>query len=132
MATAQSQTAVRDVEQQPESADGFIHYDHIGHGSTPAAWTLSFTVIIGSAIAAVGFIGLHWSDAWWTAIWVGAAFMPLALILGIVLKKAGYGVEMDSDAVLKQGGDPRSHSGPATPDNTSGGAEKREPEPSRR
>ncbi|WP_191089674.1 hypothetical protein [Nesterenkonia ebinurensis] len=37
MATAQSQTAVRDVEQQPASADEFIHYDHIGHGSTPAA-----------------------------------------------------------------------------------------------
>ncbi|WP_150460086.1 HGxxPAAW family protein [Nesterenkonia ebinurensis] len=127
MATAQSQTAVRDVEQQPASADEFIHYDHIGHGSTPAAWTLSIILITGSVVAGVGFIGLYWSDAWWIAIWIGAACVPLALIMGIVLKKAGYGVEMDSDAVLKQGADPRAHSGPATPDNTSGGAQKREP-----
>lgn len=131
MATSQSQTAVRDVEQEPASADEFIHYDHIGHGSTPAAWALSLTIVAGAVIAGVGFIGLYWSDAWWTAIWVGAALVPVALILGIVLKKAGYGVEMDSNAVLKKGADPRSQSGPATPDNTSGGPEKREPESSR-
>lgn len=118
MATSQvkdkSQTAVRDVEQQPGAADEYIHYDHIGHGSTPAAWTLSSIVMIASVIAGVGSIGLHWSDAWWPVIWVAAALLPVAVILGIVLKKAGYGVELDSDAVLKQGADPREHSGPVT------------------
>ena len=118
MATSQvrenTQSAVRDVEQQPQSADEFIHYDHIGHGSTPAGWALSITIVVGSLIAGVGFIGLHWSDAWWLAIWIGAALIPVALILGIVLKKAGYGVELDSDTVLKLGADPRDHSGPVT------------------
>lgn len=118
MATSQvkdkSQAEVRDVAQESGSADAYIHYDHIGHGSTPAAWAVSFTLMIASLIAGVGFIGLHWSDAWWPAIWVGAALTPVAVILGLVLKRAGYGVEMDSDSVLKQGADPRQHSGPAT------------------
>ncbi|NLS10213.1 hypothetical protein HGQ17_09435 [Nesterenkonia sp. MY13] len=124
---ATSPAGVRDVEQQPKTDDEYIHYDHIGHGSTPAAWALSGTVVAGSTIAGVGAIGLYWSDAWWTAIWIGAALMPVAIILGIVLKKAGYGVEMDSKAVLNEGDDPREHAGPASPDNTGGGAEKREP-----
>lgn len=134
MATSQvkdtSQTAVRDVEQEPQSADEFIHYDHIGHGATPAAWTVSGTIMVASLIAGVGFIGLHWTDAWWPVIWVGAGLVPVALILGVVLKRAGYGVELDSNSVLKRGEDPRGHSGPATPDNTSGGPEKRQPESS--
>lgn len=128
-ATAQGQTPVRDVEQEPTAHDAFIHYDHIGHGSTPAAWALAGTVVIGSVIAGVGFIGLYWSAAWWIAIAIGAALIPVALILGLVLKKAGYGVEMDSEAVLRHGSDPRNVSGPAAPDNT-GGAEKRRPEAS--
>lgn len=126
-ATAQGQTPVRDVEQEPTANDEFIHHDHIGHGSTPAAWALSLTIVLGSAIAGVGLIGLSWSDAWWIAIIIGAALIPVALVLGMVLKKAGYGVEMDSEAVLRQGSDPRNYSGPAAPDNTRGGAEKRQP-----
>ncbi|NDK32259.1 HGxxPAAW family protein [Nesterenkonia haasae] len=129
-ATAQAQRPVRDVEQEPTANDEYIHHDHIGHGSTPAAWALSGTIVLGSIIAGVGFIGLAWSDAWWIAIAIGAALIPVALILGLVLKKAGYGVEMDSAAVLSRGRDPRDYSGPATPDNTQGGAEKRQPDAS--
>lgn len=129
-ATAKDQMPVRDVEQEPTPNDAFIHHDHIGHGSTPAAWTLSLTLVLGSLIAGVGFIGLSWSDAWWIAIAVGAALVPVALILGLVLKRAGYGVEMDTQAVLRSGRDPRAHSGPATPDNTRGGAQKRQPDAS--
>ncbi|TLP77433.1 HGxxPAAW family protein [Nesterenkonia sphaerica] len=128
--SVQEKTPVRDVEQEPTAADEFIHHDHIGHGSTPAAWALSGTVVLASVIAGVGFIGLAWSDAWWIAIAIGAALIPVALILGLVLKKAGYGVEMDSAAVLRQGRDPREHAGPAVPDNTQGGAAKRQPDAS--
>lgn len=132
MATSQgsvkSQAPVRDVEQEPGSADEFIHYDHIGHGSTPAAWALCGIIILGSVIAGVGFIGLSFSDAWWTAIIIGAALVPVAIVAGVVLKKMGFGVEMDSKAVLRRGEDPRSHRGPASPDNTAGGEQKRRPE----
>lgn len=121
-------TPVRDVEQQPAAgqADEFIHYDHIGHGSTPAAWTLSITIIIASIVAAIGFVIPEW-----TLVWVGAALVPLAIILGVVLKRMGYGVEMDSAAVLKRGDDLRSHQGPSVPDHL-GGAQKRRPESDKR
>lgn len=120
---ATSPGPVRDVEQEPAAADEFIHYDHIGHGSTPAAWTVSLTLIVASIIAGVGFV-----TEWWILVWIGAALVPVAGILGVVLKKMGYGVEMDSYAVLKQGDDPRRHSGPASPDHTAGGEEKRQPD----
>ncbi len=119
--TTTHQRPVRDVEQQPAD-DEFIHYDHIGHGSTPAAWALSLTIILGSVIAGVGFIIPNW-----TVVIIGSALVPVGIILGIVLKKMGYGVEMDSEAVLQRGEDPRAHRGPATPDHTRGGAEKRRP-----
>ncbi|GAA1818944.1 HGxxPAAW family protein [Nesterenkonia flava] len=115
-------TNVRDVEQKPRSEDEFLHYDHIGHGSTPAAWALSLTIILGGLLAGVGLIG-----QWWILVWIGAALVPVGIILGVVLKKMGYGVEMDSNSVLKQGADPREHQGPAIPDNTDGGAAKRKP-----
>lgn len=124
--TTTDQRHVRDVEQQPAAADqaedAYIHYDHIGHGSTPAAWTLSLTIVLGSVIAGVGFIIPNW-----TVAAVGGALVPVGIILGIVLKKMGYGVEMDSKDVLQRGEDPRAHRGPATPDNTRGGEQKRRP-----
>lgn len=122
MTTTQQRT-VRDVEQQPAAGehpgDAFIHHDHIGHGSTPAAWTLSLTLIVGSVVAGFGFVFEVWILAY-----IGAAFVPLALILGWGLKKAGYGVEIDSWKVLENGEDPRRHQGPAMPDNTAGASER--------
>lgn len=126
--TATSATAVRDVEQKPEAGDQFIHYDHIGHGSTPAAWTLCGIVMVGALLAAVGFIGLAWTEEWVILIWIGAALMPVAVVAGVVMKRMGYGVEMDSQSVLARGADPRPHSGPVSPDHTSGGEEKRAPQ----
>lgn len=108
---------VRDVEQQPAPGaaphDAHIHHDHIGHGSTPAAWSVSLTLIIGSIIAGVGFI-----TELWVLAYIGAACVPLALGLGWWLKRAGYGVEMDSWSVLEKGEDPKRHQGPAVPGST--------------
>ncbi|GAB3843269.1 HGxxPAAW family protein [Nesterenkonia populi] len=118
---ATSSTQVRDVEQQPEADDEFIHHDHIGHGSTPAAWTLCLGVILGSLLIGVGMIIANE-----ILIYVGIAILPLAIIGGVVLKKMGYGVEMDAEAVLRKGEDPRRHQGPAQPDQTAG-AEERQP-----
>lgn len=119
--TTTDQRTVRDVEQRP-AADEFIHYDHIGHGSTPAAWTLSLVIVLGSLVAGIGVIIPSL-----TVALIGAALMPVGIILGIVMKKMGLGVEMDSKAVLRRGEDPRAHGGPASPDNTRGGVEKRRP-----
>ncbi|WP_022873295.1 HGxxPAAW family protein [Nesterenkonia alba] len=121
---ATSPGSVRDVEQKPSADDEFIHYDHIGHGSTPAAWTLCGIIMVAAVIAGVAFIG-----QWWFLLWVAGALVPVALIAGLVMKQMGYGVEMDSKAVLKRGEDPDAHRGPAIPDETSSPA-KRKPAPS--
>lgn len=120
-ASAKSDTNVRDVEQEPSSGDEFIHHDHIGHGATPAAWALNITVILGALCIGVGLIA-----EWWILVWIGVALFPVALVIGVVMKRMGYGVEMDSNAVLRRGEDPRASSGPAIPDETST-ADKRKP-----
>lgn len=114
--------AVRDVEQPPADPQGVhdahIHHDHIGHGSTPAAWAVSLTLIVGSVIAGIGFVTEIWALAY-----IGAASVPLSLALGWALKKAGYGVELDSWSVLQKGEDPRHHQGPVLAgDSSSSGA----------
>lgn len=105
---ANTQGTVRDVEQSHSAADEYIHHDHIGHGNTAAAWALNGIIIVASLIAAVGFI-----IEVWTLVWIAAALVPVALIVGFAMKRAGYGVEEDSAAVIKGGADPREHSGPA-------------------
>lgn len=110
--TAASPAGVRDAERPMQSADEFIHHDDIGHGSTPAAWALSGIVILGSFLAAVGFIGLAWTSAWAILIWIGAALIPVAVVVGVAMKRMGYGVEMDADAVVRRGADPRVQSSP--------------------
>lgn len=91
-------TTPRTAEQAVEQPDdSFIHDGHIGHGSTPAAWALNITLIIGSVIGGIGFILELWALAW-----VAAAFVPLAIVLGVLLKRAGHGVEIDSSSVLQR------------------------------
>ncbi|WP_010525393.1 HGxxPAAW family protein [Nesterenkonia sp. F] len=94
-AEATTRRAAEHAVERPD--DSFIHDDHIGHGSTPAAWTLSITLIIGSVLGGIGFVVQLWA-----LVWVAAACVPLALILGAVLKKAGHGVEIDSSSVLRR------------------------------
>ena len=118
-------TALRDTEPAPGEKidDEFIHHDHIGHGSTPAAWALSLTIIVGSIIAGLGMVLQVW-----VMVWISILFVPLALILGVVLKAKGYGVEMDSNAVLKKHESARDHQGPATTDNSRAGKDTRRSE----
>lgn len=118
-------TALRDTEPAPGEKidDEYIHHDHIGHGSTPAAWALSLTIIVGSIIAGLGMV-----LEVWILVWISILFLPLAVTLGLVLKAKGYGVEMDSAAVLKKHESARDHQGPASPDHTRGGKDKRRPE----
>ncbi|GAA1147430.1 HGxxPAAW family protein [Nesterenkonia lutea] len=110
-------SALRDTEPAPGEKvdDEFIHYDHIGHGSTPAAWALSITIMVGAILAGIGMV-----TQVWVLVWIAAVFLPVAIILGVVLKAKGYGVEMDANKVLSQHESARDHQGPASMDNSRG------------
>lgn len=56
------------------------------HGNTPAAWT---AVIIALAGFVVGGIGLM-VDVW-AVFWVGVALAPVAIVVGYVMSRLGYG-----------------------------------------
>jgi hypothetical protein len=58
-----------------------------GHGSSPAAWTAVVIMLIGFAIATAAlFLDVI------PLVWVGAAIVPIGLIVGIVMKAIGLGV----------------------------------------
>jgi hypothetical protein len=61
--------------------------DEAGHGSSPAAWTAVVIMLIGFAIA-TAFLFLNVIPL----VWVGAAIIPIGLIVGGVLKAVGLGV----------------------------------------
>lgn len=56
------------------------------HGNTVAAWALVSITVIGAIIAAVGFDTFHWP-----VVIAGAVVMVVGVIVGIVLRAAGYG-----------------------------------------
>jgi hypothetical protein len=58
------------------------------HGNTPAAWT---AVTVALAAFVVGGIGLMMGSM--TVFWVGVALAPLAIIIGVVMAKMGYGAD---------------------------------------
>ncbi|MEY4000822.1 MAG: hypothetical protein RLZZ626_1177 [Actinomycetota bacterium] len=58
-----------------------------GHGDSVAAWV---TVIIIMVASAVGTWAVWINDL--TLLWISAAALPVALIAGLVLKSAGYGI----------------------------------------
>ena len=64
--------------------------DEPGHGDSPAAWTAVVIMLVG---VTVGTIALFFDVI--PAVLVGAAFIPVGLIVGAVMKKAGYGVGGD-------------------------------------
>ncbi|UZX02777.1 hypothetical protein F8G81_09275 [Arthrobacter sp. CDRTa11] len=64
------------------------HSQELGHGNSPAAWTCVIVMLVGALVASIAFVINS------TPIFIaGAAVMVLGLILGYVMRKAGYGVE---------------------------------------
>lgn len=118
-------SALRDTEPAPGEKvdDEYIHHDHIGHGSTPAAWSLSISIMVGSIIAGIGMV-----TQVWVLVWISILFLPLAIVLGLVLKAKGYGVEMDAKKVISEHESARDHQGPANADNSRGNKDTRRPE----
>lgn len=82
--------ATNETETQQYSEAASIHDEVIGHGNSPAAWTAVFVMMFGAAVASVGFIlASH------LVFWAGVAVMPVGLVIGLIMKKAGYGVGGD-------------------------------------
>jgi hypothetical protein len=63
------------------------HHGDPGHGDSPAAWTAVIVMLVGIAGGAVFFF-LHNA----AMVWVCAGVVLLGLLLGLILSKAGYGV----------------------------------------
>jgi hypothetical protein len=60
------------------------------HGNTPAAWT---AVAVALAGFVVGGIGLMIGSM--TVFWVGVALAPIAVIIGAIMAKMGFGATSD-------------------------------------
>jgi uncharacterized integral membrane protein len=72
--------------EQLSSADPVLD-DVPGHGNTPAAWIMFLIVFIGFVVGCVAFTIPNW-----TLFWAGGVVVVLGLVVGAVLKAAGFGV----------------------------------------
>lgn len=69
------------------AAEAERHAEPVGHGNSPAAWTLVAVVLFGSAISCIAFAAA--SVLWF---WAGVVVMGIGLLIGFIMRKAGYGV----------------------------------------
>ncbi len=67
------------------------HENEPGHGHSVAAWAAVITAIVGTTIATVGVVLPEG-----TLVTVGAVLAVLAIPMGPVLAKLGYGVSRQS------------------------------------
>ncbi len=58
-----------------------------GHGNSPAAWTAVAIMLIAFAIGTLAF----WFEVVWL-VWAAAVLVLVGLLVGLIMKKAGYGV----------------------------------------
>lgn len=58
-----------------------------GHGNSVAAWTTVTILMVAFALATLFF----WFQQW-NLVYASGALIPVGLVVGLVLKKAGYGV----------------------------------------
>lgn len=56
------------------------------HGNTPAAWTAVAIGLLGFLVAGAGLM----ADSMLT-FWIGVALAPVALLVGYVMGRMGYG-----------------------------------------
>jgi hypothetical protein len=92
MAKTAPETGTNDTPMVGHSA---AHDETIGHGNSPAAWTAVFVMLAGAALSSFAFVFASTEgnkDAGTILFWIGALIMVIGLALGIILKKAGFGV----------------------------------------
>lgn len=58
-----------------------------GHGNSPASWTAVIIMLVAFAIGTLAF----WFDIAWL-VWASAGLVVVGALVGLVLKRAGYGV----------------------------------------
>lgn len=59
-----------------------------GHGHSPAAWTAVIIMLLGITLGTV-FFCLEMP----TLVWASVALVPIGVIVGWILARAGYGVK---------------------------------------
>lgn len=64
-----------------------VYNEEIGHGNSIAAWACVGLMIVGSIVAGIAFAN-HSA----TIVYAGLGVMVLGLIVGWIMKMAGFGV----------------------------------------
>ncbi|MGQ3384441.1 HGxxPAAW family protein [Glutamicibacter sp. TV12E] len=64
-----------------------VYAEEIGHGNSIAAWSCVLIMTVGFIVGGIAFANLAWS-----IVWVGCGIVVLGLIVGAILKAAGFGV----------------------------------------
>jgi hypothetical protein len=54
------------------------------HGNTPAAWTAVTLALLAFVVAGIGLI-----VGSWLVFWIGVAFAPAAVVIGLIMAKMG-------------------------------------------
>ncbi|WP_207345138.1 HGxxPAAW family protein [Arthrobacter sp. E3] len=66
------------------------HSIELGHGNSPAAWTAVAVMLVGTIVGCIAFlIGESATLLFWIG---GVGIIAIGLILGGIMKYAGYGV----------------------------------------
>ena len=58
------------------------------HGNTPAAWTAVVVALVGFIVAGIALV-----IGSWPLFWIGVALAPVAIIIGAIMAKMGYGAD---------------------------------------
>lgn len=56
------------------------------HGNTPAAWTTVTVALLSFLVAGIGLMVTSMP-----VFWIGVALTPIALVIGYVMGRMGYG-----------------------------------------
>jgi hypothetical protein len=56
------------------------------HGNTPAAWTAVTIALVGFLVGGIGLIAGSM-----LIFWIGVAMAPVAIVVGVVMSRMGYG-----------------------------------------
>ncbi|RPE75073.1 hypothetical protein EDF39_2739 [Frondihabitans sp. PhB161] len=70
-----------------KAAEASHDSDSDGHGNSPAAWTAVVIMLVAFAVGTIAFC----ADVP-IVVWIAAGFIVIGALVGLVLKKMGYGV----------------------------------------
>ncbi len=83
------------TKSNPADVHAAVADETIGHGNSPAAWTTVLIMLIGAAVSSFAFIFASTEgnlDSGTVLFWIGVILMLVGLIVGWVMRRAGYGV----------------------------------------